>query len=240
MNKNRRIKTNSDGVSIISCTKRAEYIYNLFNNSLRQKWRKKELIIIINNDRIKLRRYKELAKRYKHVSVYRLKEKTSLGKCLNFGVKKSKFNFIAKFDDDDYYAPSYLTESMQIFKKKNVDVVGKRAHFLWLSGSRILISRFPKSENKYVNLLPGATLVIKKSVFKKVPFRNITNGEDDMFCLDCISKGFKIYSGSKYNFAAFRRKFSKNHTWIISEKELISYEARIFPNIKNYKKFVSK
>lgn len=229
-----------NGISIITCTNRAAYINNLFRNYDRQKWRKKELIIILNNDNMNIEEYKETASRYKNTFVYRLPEKTSLGKCLNFGVKNARHRFVAKFDDDDYYAPSYLKETMKTFRKTKADIVGKRAHFLWLSGNKVLILRHKGSENKFVKIVPGATLVIKKSVFKRVRFPNINKGEDDIFCRRCRAKGFKIYSGGKYNFAALRRKDSRGHTWIISEKKLLSGRAEIFRKVKNYKKFVSR
>jgi cellulose synthase/poly-beta-1,6-N-acetylglucosamine synthase-like glycosyltransferase len=243
MNRKQGLDHTKDGISIITCTKRPNYIINLFNNYNRQKWRKKELIIIINKDSINEAKYKEIAKRYRNVFVYRMPEKTSLGRCLNYGINKSRYRFVAKFDDDDYYAPLYLTDMMRIFDRKNVEVIGKNAHYVWLSGHRRLILRFPKEENKFVSTLPGATLVMKKSVFKKVLFSNLTVGEDTKFCEDCKSKGIKIYSGGRFNFVAFRRKFSRDHTWKITERELIRSNIKIIPgvkNIKNIKKIIKK
>ena len=42
-----------------------------------------------------------------NVRVYQLHEKATLGDCLNYGVIKSKYDIIAKLDDDDYYGPNY-------------------------------------------------------------------------------------------------------------------------------------
>ncbi|WP_286884017.1 glycosyltransferase [Aneurinibacillus sp. UBA3580] len=237
---NVKVKTNIKGVSVITCTKRAEFIDNLFRNYNRQNWKKKQLIIILNKDRIKIEKYRSMAKKYKNVSVYQLPEKTSLGRCLNFGVKKARYSYIAKFDDDDYYAPSYLTDAMNVFKKTNADIVGKRAHYAWLSGAKVLILRFPRDENKFVSILPGATLVIKRNVFKRVRFQNRNIGEDDKFCRDAKAKGFRIFSGRRHNFVVVRRKNSKGHTWIISEKELLLGDSKVIPRIKNYKRFVTK
>lgn len=227
-------------VSVITCTKRFSYIKNVLRNYKRQKWPKKELIIIINNDDINMDRYLEIAKNYQSVSVYRLPSTVTLGKCINFGVKKAKYEYIAKFDDDDYYAPHYLSESIQTFHQTNADVIGKKSYFIWLSGKKLLVLRFPKRKNKYVDILPGATLVIKKCVFDKVKFPDLTAKEDVYFCLKCKAKGFTLYSGGRYNFVAVRRKFSKDHTWIISEEKLIKDNAKVFDQVKNYKAFVSR
>lgn len=229
------------GISIITCTKRQDFIMNLLTNYHRQRYPKKELVIILNNDKMKIGLYKEMAKKFKNVQVHQLPGKLSLGTCLNYAVKKTKYSYIAKFDDDDYYAPYYLTDSMRAFNRTNADIVGKRAHFMYLRGSKMLILRSHKDENRYVSVLPGATLVFKRTVFRKVRFPNRSIGEDTHFCLNGKAKGYKIYSAGKYNFAAVRRKNSKDHTWIISDKKLLEYNLNIkYPHVRDYKKFVRK
>lgn len=229
------------GVSIITCTKRQDYIMNVFKNYRRQRYPIKELIIVINNDNIQIDLYKDMAKQYKNVQVYQLPEKKSLGTCLNYAVEKSQYSYIAKFDDDDYYAPYYLTDSIPAFDKSKADIIGKRAHFMYLRGSNMLILRFHLDENRYVSILPGATLIFKRKIFRKVQFADQSIGEDTQFCLDSIAKGYKVYSTDKYNFLAVRRKNSENHTWVINDKELLNYVENIrYPHVQDYKKFVRR
>lgn len=228
------------GVSIITCTKRPQYIDNLFENYHRQLWKRKELIIILNNDKMKLETYKKKAQNYQNVSVYQLPQKTSLGKCLNFAVRKAKYSYIAKFDDDDYYAPAYLLESIQALQKTGADIVGKRAHFVYLEGSKVLLLRYQKDKNKFVSMVPGATLVVRRKVFQKVLFPNQNIRECLNFCAKSRKKGFKIFSTDKYNFVAIRRKNSKNHTRMISDEELIARNSIIIPHAGDYKEFVTR
>ncbi|MBV6715810.1 glycosyltransferase [Paenibacillus chitinolyticus] len=227
------------GVSVVTCTNRRSYLKNLLDNYKRQDHPTKELIIIVNNDKIPLAPYRESAKKLRNIRIFRVSEQTSLGACLNYAVKKAKHGYIAKFDDDDYYAPYYLTESLQTFRQTKADVIGKRAHYMYLRGSKTLILRFSQDENRPVTRLPGATLVIRRDVLKKVPFPDRNVGEDDLFCLRSKKKGFKVYSAGKDNFVAIRRKNSSNHTWIISDRELITHHKKI-PNVSNYKKFVQR
>jgi glycosyltransferase involved in cell wall biosynthesis len=98
-----------NGVSIITCTNRPNYLNNLLQNYNRQRYAQKELIIIINNNAIPLSPYQQLAKKHKNIKIYRKPEHQTLGSCLNYAVTKCKYHTIAKFDDDDYYAPHYLT-----------------------------------------------------------------------------------------------------------------------------------
>ncbi|MDT3428673.1 cellulose synthase/poly-beta-1,6-N-acetylglucosamine synthase-like glycosyltransferase [Paenibacillus forsythiae] len=227
------------GVSVITCTNRQGYAGNLLHNYSRQRHPKKELIIIVNNDKIPLAPYQRLAKQHKNIQVFRVPEHRSLGACLNFAVRKAKYSYVAKFDDDDYYAPYYLTDSLQALHRTKADIIGKRAHYMYLRGSKTLILRFPDDENRPATRLPGATLVIKRDVLNKVRFPDRSVGEDDLFCVRSKRKGYKVRSGGKYNFAAIRRKNSSNHTWVISDQELIAHHRRI-PNVKNYKQFVQR
>jgi glycosyltransferase involved in cell wall biosynthesis len=194
----------------------------LFNNYRNQQGVHKELIIILNNDSMNIEAYRLKAKAFTQVSVYQLPERMSLGSCLNYAVNKSRYQIVAKFDDDDYYAPRYLSEGVRELGRTGADIVGKKAHYMYLQGRKVLILRFPKDENKYVRTVAGATLLIRKLVFRKVRFGNRTLGEDVKFCRDSRARGFTIYSASKRNFVAVRRKGSRQHTWIVSDRKLLS------------------
>ncbi|MFC4078388.1 glycosyltransferase [Salinithrix halophila] len=220
---------NNSGITIITCTKRALNIHHLLRNYRRQLWRRKELIVILNHNKLPLHVYEKAAKQVPQVSVYQLSESISLGECLNFGVSRARYEYIAKFDDDDYYAPSYLTDCMRVMKQTEADVVGKRSHYIWLQGSNALILR--KVPSPF--LLPGATLFIKKRVFHKVRFSRRNAGEDDQFCRDCRAKGFKLVSAGKSHFIAVRHS-QNNHTWRISDRELLSHpQNRLVAFLKN-------
>lgn len=227
------------GVSIITCTKRPSCMNTLFHNYGRQRYRNKELIVILNNDSMKMSDYITAAKSYKNVRIYRLPARISLGACLNYGVKRSRYNYIAKFDDDDYYAPNYLADSMRSMRQTNADIVGKRAHYMYLQGKKWLLLRFPGLENKYVSFVQGATLLVKRKVFRKVAFPNKNQGECIGFCFSSRTKGLKIFSGRRHNFFAFRRKNARNHTWIISDNALLSRNVKVL-KVGNVKKFVSR
>ncbi|CAH1056245.1 glycosyltransferase family 2 protein [Paenibacillus pseudetheri] len=226
-------------VSILTCTKRADCLNTLFNNYKRQNFNPKELIVIINNDSLKINDYITAAKKHMNVRVFKVPEHRSLGFCLNYGVQLAKYSYIAKFDDDDYYATNYLTDSMQILQKTKADIVGKRAHYMYLNDKKLLLLRYLSMENKYVTNLQGATLLIKRKVFDQISFPNRNRGECVKFCSDCAAHGFKLYAGNRYNFAAIRRKNSKDHTWIVSDKKLLSKSVKVI-KVKNFKKYVSR
>lgn len=180
--------------------------------------------------------WRERAKWFKNVSVYQLPEKTSLGNCLNFGITKTKYDFVAKFDDDDYYAPSYLPDSMPVFSRTNADIIGKRSHYTYLEGKKLLLIRFPNQEHKFVNMVHGATLIINKKVFDHIKFPDRSLGEDYMFLLACRKKGFKIYSTSRNHYVYLRRA-NHLHTWKPSEEYLLK-TSKLHAYTNNYKRLM--
>ncbi|MEN6348813.1 MAG: glycosyltransferase family A protein, partial [Syntrophomonas sp.] len=101
--KRRRLRRNiSNGISVISCTNRPLFIDKVFENYLRQLYPFKELIIILNNNRMKLDEWEERGKYLSNIRIVQIDENVSLGECYNFAIKLARHNYIAKFDDDDY------------------------------------------------------------------------------------------------------------------------------------------
>lgn len=227
-------------VSIITCTKRARCMNTLFRNYSRQKYRNKELIIILNHNDLSLNDYVQASKSYPHVRIYRKPEQMPLGQCLNFGVQMAKYAFIAKFDDDDYYAPHYLIEAMRNLLNTKSDIAGKRAHYMYLRSRKLLLLRYSNMAHRTVPLVQGATLLVRRHVLHRVKFPSLNRGECVKFCADSLAKGYKIYSGSQYNFAAIRGNSIVDHTWKISDKQLMSRKGVKVLKVKNFKKYVQR
>lgn len=102
------------GVSIITPIHRENCIDTTINNYLRQDITNKELIIVINNCTSTIDSFKVYSDKYPNIQIYKLDGEVTLGECLNFGVEKSKFDIIAKFDSDDYYGKAYLKRKIAI------------------------------------------------------------------------------------------------------------------------------
>jgi cellulose synthase/poly-beta-1,6-N-acetylglucosamine synthase-like glycosyltransferase len=210
----------------------------MLQNYQRQKWANKEWIIVVNMDGMNLTRYKKMAAHHKNVRIFQLPSRYTLGDCLNFASARARHPYIAKMDDDEYYAPNYLTGMMLAFQRSNADVVGKRAYFIHLSGKHMLIQRF-YAQNRFVPILAGGTLVYKRSVWRKVRFSNLSLGEDVQFCRACRRNGYKLYAADRYNFCALRRKQPNSHTWKKSDRGFLAHpQTKIISHTDNYKKYV--
>ncbi|RSL28880.1 glycosyltransferase family 2 protein, partial [Salibacterium salarium] len=223
-------------ISVITCTNRDYMRENVFQNYTNQVLKNKELIIILNKDDMDVNKWKEKARKYKNVTIYHLPEKLSVGECKNFAVQQSNYRYIAKFDDDDYYAPLYLESAWLAFRKnKQIDLIGKSSIYYYFKKRKVLGLFQTQAENKFVSWVADSTLVFKKEVFNKVRFTNMKAGSDKKFQMDCKKKGFNIFSTDRYNHAAIRRENPNHHTWKIKDQDLL----RTCTNIVHTKDFKS-
>jgi glycosyltransferase involved in cell wall biosynthesis len=221
---------------------REQFIDHVFNNYLTQIVKVKELIIILNDEDMNLAIWQQKAETYPDISVFQLPKKTSLGKCLNFGVRLAKYDLISKLDDDDYYAPEYLSEQMNAMQKTNADIVCKRTVFMYFEKEKQLALHLDRMEtNTFMRKsggIKGATLVMRKKVCKKVRFPHVNLGEDSDFLKKCLKKRYKIYATDAYNYVCLRRS-AKHHTWRTHNDELME-ESKLICKTDNYKKFIEQ
>jgi glycosyltransferase involved in cell wall biosynthesis len=227
------------GVSIITCTNRPSFIRNVLANYKRQRYPIKELIIVLNKGGMKLSKYRKKANDHKNVSVYRRSEKVSLGECLNYAIKRTKYPYIAKFDDDDYYSKYYLTEQMKALRRSKAHVVGKRAYLAFIKTKNLLILHSPKKQHKFVTWVTGGTILFKRRVFNKVRFPKVSINEDVIFAKRCRINHFKVYSSSPYNYVMIRRKNKKGHTWKASDDHLLS-RSQIVAKTRNFRRMSTR
>ncbi|MFD2331010.1 glycosyltransferase family 2 protein [Cohnella sp. GCM10020058] len=206
------------GVSIVACTNRPEFFGNVLDNYMRQRYRHKQMIVIVNKDGVDIKALRRQAARCPDVAVYRVPERISLGQCLNCGISKARYSLIAKFDHDDYYSPYYLNEQVQALLRTGSSVVGKHACFVYLAASRRLIVRSPAERHRFMNFVQGGTILFRRRVLKDVRFADISLGEDVRFLRSCQRKGHKVYATSPYNYVYVRRKDKKTHTWKVKDR----------------------
>ncbi len=226
------------GVSVITCTKRAHFMENVLANFTQQDFPRKELIIILNNDSLDVNAYRERVREYDGISVFQLPEVRTLGTCLNAAVDCARYNVVAKFDDDDYYAPRYLSRSLRAFEFTAADVIGKCATYVYFKKSRILAVRRVEMQNTYIGLVEGATLIVKKEVFQKVRFADVSLGEDLLFCENCYKAGIRVYATDKYNHVYIRYGSRHHHAWKVKDKAILAC-AEVIGRVDDFRSVVS-
>lgn len=218
---------NKPGVSMIVSTNKIKYIKNIFTNYLRCNYANKELIIILNNNKLNIDDYNKEAEKYKNIRVYQLDEDISLGYCMNYGVEVSKYNYLAKIDDDDYYGENYILDAVNTFRYTDADVIGKASYFVYYEKYNSIGIMNANYNDKYTPYIAGSTFVIKRKVFEKVKFRDMSLSEDSYFISDCVKANINIYSGHRYNYVYIRHRELSDHTWKIETRSLYNITKKI-------------
>lgn len=208
------------GISVITPTMRKERILALLANFNRQSFTEKELIIVINKDELNIEDFPFMTRLNPKIRILKLREDVPLGTCLNEGIQRAQYPYIAKMDDDDYYGSQYLQEIMTTFESQPCEVVCKKSIFYYFQGSQELILRLPRIENRVVPRGAGATIAFRKSIFKQVTFSPLNTGSDTDFFRKCRQAELPIYATSCWHYLCIRAEDHKTHTWQISEEKL--------------------
>jgi hypothetical protein len=215
-------------VSIVTCTNRPQ---NLTKHTLKQVTQQKypnlEWTIVIQGD---------LSTKDKHiiekscsnlnivVNFINIDEKAKLGSMLNVAVAASSGEYIAKFDDDDFYLANYLKNSINESLALGADMVGKWMEFTYYENyNRVYFDAGPTLNYVETEHISGSTLVFKRSLFfENFRFYEITNGEDVYFRNLLVNSGKKVYRINGFDHIVFRGSNVKNHTWQITDRYLMN------------------
>jgi glycosyltransferase involved in cell wall biosynthesis len=191
---------------------------NVFNNYENQSYPNKELIIVLNNNKMDIDEWKSKALEYNNVKVFQMDEKEPLGRCLNLAIDNSDYPYLSKCDDDNYYAPYFLSDLMNAFCYTDAQIVGKLNYYCYLEGLKTLAMICPNMEHRYVNMLSGSALIINRNVFLQVRFSDKPTGCDSVFLKDCLNKGVLMYSTDRFNYVYKRHKSQANHTFKMQDE----------------------
>lgn len=154
------------------------------------------------------------------VKYHHLQERMTVGAKRNWLAEHAEGEVLAHFDDDDYYAPTYLTRMLGHLEGYDmVKLVGFFAysqthdafcywdlasvhayHFKLESDAPVAMMNFAETSKDdrerwmAKNLFGyGFSFVYKKSVFDKVKFDDVAHGEDAKFTLDVDEAGFQVH-----------------------------------------------
>lgn len=218
-------------VSVITCTKRIALIPQIIRNFENQTIAEKELIIVIHGDLTE-----QLDICQDNIIILPFNQQKSLGECLNEAIKKSQFGIIAKFDDDDYYGPSYLKEAVSYLENNQADLVGKETIFVYFQSTQML-GLLQLTDEKYLNLA-GSTLVFRKHIAVDIPFPPLSLGEDAAFLEGCHKKSFHMASTSPFHYV-YVRYSNAHHTSTIKNEQLMR-RCRVIKKTHDFKPFVNQ
>lgn len=207
-------------VSVVTTTNRPQFVRNVIDSVASQENISPELVLVTHGFEANVTELLSYAKALglENLTILHKPSSESLGSVLNSLVAATSGDVVAKFDDDDFYAPMYLQDSINAMKFSAADVVGKMSHYMYSVAENAVHLRNPGHENKYSRFVSGATLVGKKDLFVENPFENVGRGEDTRFLQTVTEANGTVYSSDRFNFMQIRG--DHGHTWDIQEVQL--------------------
>jgi glycosyltransferase involved in cell wall biosynthesis len=116
----------------------------------------------------------------------------NLGDKHNAGCEAARYDWLCKWDDDDWYPPRRLAETMRIADQHHAEIVGTgELLFHELAGARRTWIyehdpvAFPAMPKRWLAI---NTALWQRQLWKRVPFPSRTTGDDDtVFIWNCLS-----------------------------------------------------
>lgn len=224
-------------VSVMVSTIRPWQLEHIFRTVGSQRDVDAELVLLTHGFRAEDETIRHLKDQYgvSAVTLLTAEGRVPLGECLNMCVSAASGQVLTKMDDDDFYAADYLSDQLFALDYSGADVVGKQAHYMYLTELNATLLRFPEWEHRYTRTVMGPTIMGPSEVFHSSPFAALGSGEDTRFLQDVVAGGGAVYASDRFNYC--QQRFAAGHTWKINEAELLASGALKF--FGNYRDQVS-
>ena len=225
-------------ISAVLVTKRPHLLRECFRTFRRQSWPNKELILVLNMDKLP----DDMPKLRKNEHVFALPEATNIGECLNRGIEQSTGRYWAKMDDDDFYSSTYLEETIYYYKASQADLAGRQSVYFYFSGEKQTKFR-PAIYDRCFKLLTsghlaGATLSADKFNVGKGFSTKDRNSADSNWIGGLIRDGFRAFSADATSLIVYRSSDQGQHTWKIADRQLANWFGKCTTN--NLLQFMEK
>jgi hypothetical protein len=212
---------NISGVTVISVADNNAHLEEIIENYDRQNYTNRELVVSLRYDADDIEELVSKDKLHNSITLIKSSINKKISKCLNDAVTQSKYNIVAIFDINTFYGSNYLSELASLYRAEDAYVIGKAKYYVYLKNNGILAVLKKGTENNYVDYVYGPTLSFRKEVMDEIEFIESEIGVEKQFYINCLKKGFKIYSSDRNSFVSIKTKgwkqlqgdeFSQNFT----------------------------
>lgn len=210
------------GIDAVLVTNRPEFLPAALDNIRRQDHPSVRLVLVTNSDAFDHAEVERRAAEFTDAVVIHMPPSATLGECLNAALAQSSGEYFAKFDDDDWYGASYLSDLLLAFGYTDASIVGKRSCYTYLEGRDETVLRYEGHEFEWTSYVMGGTLLVRRSAARGIPFRSLPHGTDTQFLKECTEAGLRVFAADRFNFLMHRRADVQSHTWRIAEQELLA------------------
>jgi glycosyltransferase involved in cell wall biosynthesis len=164
---------------LISCVMpthdRRRFVPMAVDYFLRQDWADRELIVVDDGtDPVG-----DLMPADPRIRYFRVSSRMTVGAKLNFACEQARGEWIARWDDDDWYAPNRLTRQAMTMAAGGAEICGhRRLLYCDIRDSCAFLYEYPAGERPWVL---GSTSFFLRSYWRGRRFDEIDVGEDALF-----------------------------------------------------------
>jgi len=173
--------------------KKRRFVYSSIKSFLNQKYKKKFLIIIYDDqDKRDLAYLQKITQKFKNIMILDNEKNLGAGESRNKALKLVRSEYIAFLDSDDLWHPNKLKEQIDFMKKNNINFSHTSYKIIDQRGKTIGY-REAKSKLSYKSILKScdiglSTVVVKKNFLKNNRFAILKTKEDFVLWLQLLKK----------------------------------------------------
>jgi glycosyltransferase involved in cell wall biosynthesis len=156
---------------IVPAYNAAKYLAQNIESVLRQTYRNFELLVVDDGSTDDTA---EVVARYGDRVIYFRKPNGGGASARNYGIARSRGEFIAPLDADDYWLPGKLERTMAVFEKTAADVVFTACTYVDDDGRR-LFDYFPRFRKHHLyndlllrNFIPNGTVLMRRKIVESI------------------------------------------------------------------------
>ncbi len=150
------------------------------------------------------------------ITVVEAEAATPFGDVLNLAASKASGEYVAKWDDDDWYGPEHLADLLRAKSYAGADIVGTAAEFFYLEPLNVTIRRTDYTSEVWSDHVAGGTILLDRAGFEEIGgFPALPRGVDAGFLKAAHAAGARVYRTHGLGYV-LRRSTSAQHTWRLS------------------------
>ncbi|AQZ66246.1 glycosyl transferase, family 2 [[Actinomadura] parvosata subsp. kistnae] len=141
------------------------------------------------------------------------------GEVLNRAAALASGDYLAKWDDDDWYGPRHLADLFMAMSYSAADVVGTTAEFFYLEPLKATVRRTTFASGAsypsevWADHVAGGTIMVSRAKFQEIGgFPGLPRAVDLEFLKAAQKAGARVYRTHGLGYV-LRRGLSADHTW---------------------------
>ncbi len=214
---------------------KGKYLKEAINSVINQTYKRWKLYIVDDNSIDDSKYYLQKYKKNKNIKIFFLNKNCGPSFCRNFGISKSRSNYIAFLDSDDFWPKNKLSCQINFMIKNNLSLTYTDYKFFYQNNCakrKYIYSSVPNCftytsfiKNSSINT---STLILKKTLIKKVRFQQVKKHEDYIFKCEIFKKNKELIAKkNKKTFAYYRiLKNSRSQNKLVSLFYLWKYNKQ--------------